>query len=804
MNTFFQDLRYGVRMLAKQPVFTIVAVLTLALGIGANTAIFSVVNAVLLRPLPLPDSDRVVQLWETFLPAGWGTVSVPNLKDWQEQNDVFEQLTAYQHGSFNLQSKESPERISGTFVTANFFDTLGTKPRMGRSFIEGEDQAGRSSVVILSDALWRSNFAADPEIINRKISVNGEQVTVIGVMPPEFRLPSRRTEIWVPLVFSLQAQASRGSHSYFTLGRLKEGVSEEQAREQMGVIAQRLEQQYPDTNTGRGVRLIMLHEQMTQNIRPALMVLLGAVGFVLLIACTNVTNLLLARAASRQKEVAIRVALGAGTSRLIRQFIGEGLLLSAVGGALGLALAQGGIDLVKYLGDTVMPRTHEINLDSRVLIFTVAVSILTGVIFGVIPAFQAARTNVQGWLKEGSKGTSAGAGRAWVRNALVVAEVASAFVLLIGAGLMIQSFVRLQQVEPGLNPESVLTLGVTLPNERYPEVNKITGFYDRLLERVSALPGVESAAMINLLPFQSWGFNGDIQVEGRDPFPPGQGPIPEFRIISPDYFESLRIPLIKGRYPSSQDRNLNAPVIVINQALAQTLWPDGDAVGKRIKFSRPEWSTIIGVVGDVRQAGYNASPRPELYYLYTEAPWATWMQGMTLTIRTRTEPQSLVSAIRNEVRAIDPEQPIYNVQTMGSVLEQSVSGERLNTLLLGSFAAVSLILALIGIYGVMSYTVTQNTREIGIRVALGAQRRDVLKLVLGRGMVLTSVGVGIGLIASVALTRFLSSLLFEVSATDPLTFSLITVLLAIVALAACYIPARRAMKVDPMVALRYE
>ena len=801
IETFLQDLRYGVRMLAKHRGFTFVAVLTLALGIGANSAIFSVVNAVLLRPLPYKDPDQIVTLGERLPQGGEGSVSVPNFRDWQEQNEVFEQIAAYEMGNFNLMGSDLPERSAGASVTANFFDVLGVAPKQGRAFLPGEDTAGRHRVVILSDQLWQRNFGADPRIVNREVLIGGENYTVIGVMPPGFQFPSRTTELWLPLVFSEKLAGSRGSHAFSAIGRMKPGVTLEQAQEQMSVIARRLEQQYPDVQAKRGIIVGRLQEEIVKSVRPALLILLGAVGFVLLIACTNVANLLLARAAARRREIAIRTALGAGRARLVRQFLTESVLLSVLGGLLGLLVAKWGIDGLLALTTGVLPRAGEVRLDARVLVFTLLLSLLTGIIFGLAPALQTSKADVQDALKDG--GTSGSSPRAnWLRSILAVAQVASAIVLLIGAGLLVKSFVRLQQVESGVNPENVLTMNITLPAAKYETTEVATTFYTQLLERVSALPGVQAAGAINLLPVQRSGTNGSVRIVGDAPDPDGQSPLIEFRTATPDYFRALGIPLVAGRFfePAARER---VPVAIVNQTFVRVILNGQDALAKQIQNDSSAIQ-IVGVVGDVKQTGLSTPPRPEMFLPYNTPFWDGMTNNMSLVVRASSDPQTLVQAVRREVLAVDPTQPIYNVLTMEQVLDESISRQRLNMMLLSIFATLATLLSTVGIYSVMSYLVTQHTREIGIRMALGAQPKDVLKLVLGQGLMLTVIGVVIGVGGALVLTRLMETLLFGVRATDPSTFVGVSLLLTFVALLACYIPARRAMRVDPIVALRYE
>ncbi|MGH9767132.1 MAG: ABC transporter permease [Blastocatellia bacterium] len=799
----WQDLRYGLRMLAKNPGFSIVAVFTLALGIGANSAIFSVVNGVLLRPMPFEDPDRLIKIWETVPPSGQSTTSTPNLKDWREQNTVFTGIAAYQFSSFNLRGQDSPERLSGATVSPNFFDVVGVRPRLGRAFQIGEDEAGRNRVALLSHRLWQGAFGGDASVVGKDISLNGENYTVIGVMPPEFRFPSRLTELWAPLVIPPDQVNNRGNHWLFTLARMKPDVGFEQAREQMVAIAKRLEQQYPDSQAGRSVFLIPLQEETVRNIRPALMALLFAVGFVLLIACANVANLLLARATSRRTEIALRAALGAGRLQLVRQLLTESLLLAAAGGALGLALAKWGVEALLVLAANFLPRANEVGLDWRVAAFTAALSLLTGVFFGLIPALQSSRVDLQSALKEGG-GAGGGMQTNWLRGALVVVEVAATLVLLIGAGLLIKSFIRLYETDLGFKAENVLTMSLALPQAKYPDARAAAAFHQKLLERVAALPGARSSGVINYLPLQQRGFNGGITIEGQGPYGPGRQPLAEFRAISPDYFRAMSVPLISGRFFTAQDQGNSAPVVIVNQALAQRYLPGQDPIGKRIRVIGNDWRTVVGVVGDVRESGVTQAAMAGIFVPVPQAVYTPLTQTMSLAVRADAEPEALISALRNAVKEIDPAQPVFNVKTMEAVVADSVSDRRLNMLLLGIFAAVALTLAVIGIYSVMSYTVSQHTREIGIRMALGAQPTDVLKLVVGQGMGLTLAGVGLGVAGAFGLTRLMATLLYGVTATDPLTFAVVSALLVIVALLACYVPARRATKVDPLSALRSE
>ena len=796
MRNFIQDLRYAIRMMAKRPGFTIIAALTLALGIGANTAIFSAVNAVLLKPMPFPESEQLVDLAETFKPDGFGSVSVPYFEDWKNQNTVFAGMSAYVFTSFNLEG-DTPQRIPGIRVSANYFDVLGVKPVLGRAFLPGEDVAGNNQVVVIGDDLWRRNFAADPNIVNQTIAVNGQKYTVVGVMPPELSSLYRTVQMWSPLVFPEQDRTNRGDHKYLVIGRLKSGVTLAQAREQMNGIAQRLEEQYKN---GRGIRLMQIEELWVANIRSPLLMMMVAVGFVLLIACTNVANLLLARATVRRREIGIRIALGAGRARLIQQFLTEGLLLSVIGGALGVALAWWGISVLGKIAFPFLPRSQEIGIDSRVLLFTLGVSMLTSVVFGLIPSLQAGKTDVQDTLKEGGNTMSIGAVGAWLRPILVVVEVAAAVVLLIGAGLMIRSVMRIREVQPGLQTQNLLTAKVSLPRDKYKDMESANRFYTQVLERLNNVPGVESAALISHLPIEEMGTNANVTVEGKT-YPPNESPLVEYRAVSDNYFQTVNIPLLRGRLFSKQEGDDNQPVIVINEAMAKQIWPNEDPIGKRVGDDTK--LTVIGVVGNVKNYGLLRPPAPELYAPYTlKNFWADMRWNMRLLVRSTND--DIAAAVRREVQTVDPGQPIYAVNTMNLVIENTVRDKSVNTTLLSVFAGVSLLLAVIGVYGVMSYTVAQHTREIGIRMALGAQPRSILRLIVGRGLVLVGVGAVIGVFASFGLTRFIENMLFGVTPTDPLTFAMIVALLGVVALLACLIPAQRAMRVDPIVVLRHQ
>ena len=822
MQTLLQDLRYGARMLLKQPGFTLIAMLTLALGVGANTAIFSVINAVLLRPLPYAESERLALYNERSPQMDGMSISWPNYTDWRAQQRVFEEMAVFNRGDYNLTGVGEPERIQAGQVTASLFTTLRAHAALGRVFTADEDKPGGPRVVVLSYGLWQRRFAGDPQIVGKTLNFNDRAHTVIGVMPQGFRFPSR-VEMWVP-VGQLSDQPSwkqRGNHpGLYGVARLKPGVTIEQARMDMDNIAAGLEKLYPNSNQDNRVRIMPLLENYVRDVRRALWVLFGAVGFVLLIACANIANLLLARATTRAKELAVRAALGAGRWRIVRQLLTESVLLAAMGGALGLLLATWGVDFILKTSPDAIPRAQEIGLDSRVFIFTLAVSILTGLVFGLIPAWQASKLDPHETLKEAGRGNSGS--RQWLRSSLVVTEVAAALVLLVGAGLLIRSFYRLHQVDPGFSYERLWSANITLPERKYSPQQRIE-FWERLTEKLRAVPGVEAAAVASGLPLGNNGWQTSFTIEGRPAPPPGQRPLMEACAVSPDYFRAMGIPLRAGRYFTEQDTHrpttgpmpsnlgeegryyfsLNA--IIIDEEFARRHWPNEDAVGKRVRLggSDPQspLATVVGVVGRVKMESLSGGTNyVQGYFPSLQLPFG----GMTAVIKSRVEPASLSAAVRSQVAALDSNQPIYNIRTMEQIRDESVATEKLNLTLLILFASVALVLALVGIYGVMSYAVTQRMHEIGIRVALGARGVDVLRLVVGHGMLLAGAGVVIGLAMAYGLTRLMSALLFSVKPTDLPTFTAVTLLLVVVALLACWIPARRAAKVDPVVALRFE
>ena len=801
-----QDLHYGLRMLVKNPSFTIVAVLALALGIGANSAIFSVVNTVLLRPLPYKNPGRLVMLWEEATHLGFpkNTPSPANFIDWRAQNTVFEAMAAMVERSFNLTGVGEPERFDGRRVSANLFDLLGVQPQLGRAFRAEEDKPG-SRVVILSNGLWQHRFGGDPRVIGQAVSLNGESYTVIGVMPGSFQFPTRRDQLWVPLAFDAKEAASRGNHFLEVIARMKPGVTLQQAQAEMSTIAARLAQQYPEENLRVGSVVTALQEQVVGDIKPALLVLLGAVGFVLLIACANVANLLLARAAARQKEIALRLALGAGRSRLTRQFLTESVLLAVIGGAVGLLLSIAGLRVLKtFIPDTIS-QAQAISIDAKVLVFTGLVALVTGIIFGLAPAMQVSHLDINDTLKEGGRDAAGGTRGNRIRALLVIGEIAVSFVLLMGAGLLINSFMHLRNLHPGFRANHLLTMKIPLSEVKYPDKERRSPFYAEVLRRVQALPGVQSAAVAGNLPLTYDGDSMPIGIEGRTDPPPDQRPDVILRVVGPGYFSTMGIPLVRGRDFSEQDKADSARVVIVSEKTARHFWPGENPIGKRLKPGSTNrnipWIEIIGVVKDVRQNDFVSEPKMQMYMPYQQlnsfAPNA-------LVVRTNVEPLSLAGAVRNAIWAVDKDQPVSNLRSMDEIVSEAVARQRFSMLLLGIFAALAMVLAAVGIYGVMSYSIAQRTREIGLRIALGAQKSDVLKMILRQGLRFVAAGLAIGLAASFVLTRVMASLLFGISATDPATFVSISLVLIAVALLASYIPAVRAMKIDPMLALRYQ
>jgi putative ABC transport system permease protein len=822
MNTLFQDIRYGARMLLKTPAMTAIVILALALGIGANTAIFSVINAVVLRPLPFDHPEQLLFLNERSPVLDEMSISYPNFTDWRDQNHVFEKIGVYNRNSYNLTGYGEAERILTGQVSADLFSALRVHAGIGRLFTNDEDKPGAAPVVVLSYALWQRRFGGQNSILNQTLTLNGKSYTVIGVMPQDFAFPTR-VEMWVP-VGQLSGDPNwqqRGNHpGLYGVARLKPGATQAQAQADMNNIAANLQQQYPDSNTNDGVRIRTLMEVLVgDTVKSTLWILFGAVAFVLLIACANIANLLLARATSRKKEMAIRAAMGASRWRIARQLLTESLLLAIVGGGIGLWIARLTIKWILYVSPTAIPRAKEITLNWRVLGFTLGVSVLTGILFGLVPSIQAGEVDVHETLKEAGRGTSA---RHWLRSSLVIVEVATTMVLLIGAGLMIRSFYRLQNVNPGFSYEHLTSFNVSLPQKKYSTLEQQSTFFNNLLQNIRALPGVQYAAAASGLPLGNNGWQTSFVVDGRPEPPRGQTPLMEACTVSPDYFKAMNIPLLHGRYFTEQDnrsfiagRDLSklsegerlisgSNVIIVDELFAKQHWPGEEAVGKRIRFgsdAKAPALEVVGVVGRVKMESLSDdSNRVQGYFSSAQLPFT----GMTILIKGTGDPNQLIASARAQVTAADPDQPIYNIRTMDEIRGEAVAPQRLNLMLMSIFAGLAFVLAIVGIYGVMSYAVTQRTHEIGIRMAIGAQPRDVFRMILGHGMFLTGVGMVAGLLGSFALTRLMATMLFGVKPTDPLTFGGVALLLAAVALIACYIPGKRATRVDPVDSLRYE
>jgi predicted permease len=815
MGKLLQDLRYGARMLVKNPGFALVVILTLALGIGVNTTIFSVVNAVLLRPLPYEDANRLMTAWgsKDMGPQKRTAVSYPDFADWRDQTQSFEQLAVYNSSGTLLRNEGGePELIVGANASADIFQMLRIKPALGRAFTREEDQPKKAPIMLISYNLWQRRFNSDPNIIGQTIPTGTSGgTTVIGVLPQGFRFPAHaaKTDFLRPIAPALGERAqARSSYSLPVIGRLKPNVSRAQAVSEMKTIGRQLEAQYPDEGLRLGLSLVSVHEDLVGSVRLSLLLLLGAVGFVLLIACANVANLLLARAASRQKEIAIRTALGASRMRVLRQLLTESTMLALVGGTLGLLLSLWGVDLLIAATPVDVPRVKEIGLDASVFFFTLGVSLLTGIIFGLAPALFSSRIDLNETLKEGGRTGSEGARRNRVRSMLVVSEVALSFVLLVGAGLLIKSFLRLREVNPGFEPQKILTTDLSLSRVKYPKQEQQVAIFQQAAENIRTLPGVEAVALVDPLPLSGNGSGNTFQIAGRPLAAPGSQPNSNMRHVSEDYFRTMGIPLLKGRGFNDRDNTNSPAVLVVNDTLARTYFPNEDAVGQRIIIERdptidpnPPAREIVGVVGDVRHEGLDKEAGAEFYVPYLQEP----SSFMSVVVRTATDkPETLAPNVRERIRQVDKDLYVQRVTPMTELLAESFASRRFNMMLVGLFAAVALLLASVGIFSVMSFLVTQRTHEIGIRMALGAQARDVLKMVLKQGMFFILIGLGVGLVAAFALTRVMGGLLFKVRATDPLTFVGVSLLLIAVALIACYIPARRATRVDPMRALHYE
>jgi predicted permease len=804
MDAFLKDIRYGMRGLLKRPGFTAIVVITLALGIGANTTIFSVVNAVLLRPLPYPEPERLIRVWESNPKRGWPefSASAPNFKDWQKQQTVFEHLAAQELATFNLAGNGEPERIASASVTANLFPMLGATPALGRNFLPEEEQVGRDRVVVLSYGLWQRRFGGDQTLVGKAVRLNNESYTVVGIMPADFQSIGMR-ELWTPLVLDPAKEpwrADRANHNLSVFGRLKTGVTLAQAVTDMNAIAGRLEQQYPQLNAGWGVRLLTFYDWIVpQEVRRSMLVLLAAVGFVLLIACANVANLLLVLAGARQREMAIRVALGGSRARLARQLLTESLLLAGLGGFAGVLLAFWGVALVASSDTLNIPRLNETRLDGRVLAFTLIISVITGLVFGLAPAWRAAKLNLTETLKEGGLRGSDEKHR--LRSVLVTAEIALALVLLISAGLMMRSFVRLQNVPLGFTPESLQTMQINLPASKYAAGAPRINFFNQLLTQLRTAPGVIDAAAITQPPLTAGNWAMEITFEGREAAT-NQGPLSaDARAITPHYFRTMGIPVLHGRDFTEQDQGDAPLTLIVSEKFARRYWPNENPLGKRFRpgTSNP-FGEVVGVVGNVRNLSLDDEGRPAFYFSYGHIG----MPGLVVVVRTTTGTQMQVAALRAQVASFDRDLPVFNIRTMAELVTRAAGQQRFQTVLLGLLSGVSLLLAAVGIYGLMSFLVRQRTHEIGIRMALGASRSHVLKLVVQRGMTLALIGIAIGIVGALALTRLMTSMLFGVTPTDVTTFVVVCGGLMVVALLACYFPARRATKVDPLVALRYE
>ncbi|HEX8557042.1 MAG TPA: ABC transporter permease [Pyrinomonadaceae bacterium] len=808
LGTVWQDLRFGARTLLKSPAFTAVAVLSLALGIGANTAIFSVVNAVLLRPLPYPEPDRLTHVWhtppqESFPGMDRFSVSPGNYLDWKEQSRAFEQMAIYQYAGLSLSTGGGdPVPVTGAAVSPDFFPVLRSQAGLGRTFMPEEEQQGRDQVVVLGHGLWQRAFGGDPSLVGRTVTLSSRSFTVVGVMPPGFEFPAE-AELWVPLAWDAAERQTRAIHDYMVVGRLRRDASLEQAQAEMSTISTRLEQQYPEANKGWGALVAPLQEDLVGDVRPALLVLFSAVGFVLLIACANVANLMLARGANRRREMALRIALGATRGRIVRQLLCESLLLAAVGGLLGLALAGWGGQLLVRLSSGSLPGSAGVGIDAWALGFTLLVSLGAGVLAGIAPALQFSRNELSETLKQGTGRGGGGSVKQGTRKALVVSEVALSLILLVGAGLMIRSFWKLQHVDPGFDVRNTLTLSVGLAPARYGEPQQQLAFHDRVLEQIAALPGVVAVGSTTTIPLTGGGSKQPFTVEGRPAPPVSEQPLAQTRYVSPDYFRAIGVPVRQGRPFEERDREGAPQVVLISEAMARRFFPGQNPVGQRLTPSfhlQQGPREIVGVVGDVKSNGLDDDAAATMYLPFKQSP-RPWM---TFVARTASDPQGFAVPLSKAVYAVDREQALTGVRTMEQVLAESLAGRRFNMALLMTFAALALALAAVGVYGVMSYSVMLRRRELGIRMALGARAMDVLRLVLGQGLSLTLIGVAVGMAGAYALTRLMASLLYGVAATDFVTFASVSAVIILVGLLASFLPARRATKVDPMIALRSE
>ena len=796
---FLRDMRYAVRQLIKTPAFTIVAILTLGLGIGANSAIFSVVNAVLLRPLPYPEPEKLVRVHEIVPHYGLFAVSPATFLDWRQQNSVFERIAAYSAGSTTLAATEGPERVPSAAVSWDLFQLLKVDPVLGRTFTEEEGKPVKQTVAIISYGAWQRRFGGDRSVLSKTITLNGTPTTIIGVMPQGFYYPSRTAEIWTPLVFN-PANAPRGAHFIGVVARLKADVSLETANTEMKAISERLARQYPQQSANESAQVVQLLENIVADIRPALLTLLAAVAVVVLIACANVANLLLVRASVREKEIAIRAALGAGGWRLGLQMLAESVVLAVAGGALGLLLAYLLIPAITTLSAGSIPRVADLSIDGTVLAFAAGVSLLTGLIFGLAPAWQASRATLGHVLKEGGR-TSGGAGGRWVRNTLLVAEVGLSIVLLVGATLLLRSFAKLTDVDPGFHPERVFAFQVALPKTAYPQAHNVTAFFSTLLEKLEALPEVSSAGMVQTLPMRG-DYVLSVTIQGRPAPPPNAEPSANYRVITPKYFETLGIPLLRGRPFDERDTEKSPLVAIVDQAFVDRHFPGEDPIGRGIDIGNfsTGYVPIVGVVGSVHHEGLDANPNPTMYVPYRQDIFS----GLWILARTPGDPAQLAGSVRQVVRGIDPALPAYDMGPLSETVTESVAQRRFSMLLLTLFAGIALFLAAVGLYGVVAYAVMQRTQEIGVRMAIGARPADVLRMVVGDGLKLAAIGVVIGIGVALLMARVIESMLFEVEPYDAASYGAVAAVLLVIAALACYVPARRAMRVDPLVALRQE
>ena len=802
MNTFLQDIRYAFRMLLKKPAFTAVALVSIALGIGANTAIFSLVNAVLLRPLPYPDADRLVMVWEDYKEIGFprNTPAPANYVDWKTQNRTFEDMAAASQGPVNITGDGEPERVDAYLPTANFFQILGVKPLYGRVYTAEEDQPGSNRVAVMSYWLWHQRYGGDPQIVGKQIVVNDQPLTVIGVMPAQFQFPTVETALWIPPAFTPQTLARRGAHFLNVVGKLKPGVTVKQANADIQAITANIVKTYPGPAQGLQAFVLPMRDQFADTVSKSLIVLLAAVGCVLLVACANIANLLLARAAARNREIAVRTALGANRGRIVRQLLTESVLMAGIGAVLGIGLAQWSFVFLKKLVPADMTAFTSVKIDPKVFAFTLALSLITGIAFGLAPALHASRLDLNESLKQAGGRSGIGV-QSWLRNSLVIAEVALSLVLLVGAGLMIKTIMTLQGVYSGFSAEQVLTVRTDLPSRKYAELQKRANFYKQVIERVKVLPGVVSVGYTTSVPLVWRGGTNGFEIEGKQPQP---GMDANHRQISPDYFRTMSIPMRAGRTFNEFDGPDNQLVAIINETMAKQFWPGENPLNAHFKFGEGQpWLTVVGIVGDVKQMGLDVPVKAEMYFPYQQDDQG-WCAPRNLAVRTTGDPKALAAAVTQAVWSVDKDQSVSNIRTMQEILDQEVSPRSTQMWLMTSFAILALLLASIGIYGVLSFAVAQRIPEIGVRMALGATQGNVLRMIVGQGMLLAAGGVGIGLVAAFLLTRLMSGLLYGVSATDPMTFGVVVAVLASVSLLACFIPARRATKVDPMVALRYE